>query len=335
MSITLDIKFATLLGPSCERFKRKSQFLWQMRCPICGDSAKSKTKARGYIYRKQNSLFFTCHNCSTSKSLKNFLKHVNHSLYEEYVLEEYQERGGPKTVKPKAEIVKPKEDIKLNLPLLSEYPDNFYANHYLRERKILKQYYSTWYYADNFQEFAQSYIRERSSEVDRLVNEPRIIIPFYDQNKVLQGFQGRALLKSKVRYITLKVNESAKKVFGLDTVDLKKKVYVVEGIIDSLFLNNSIAMLDAALYRCRAVVGDSEFVLVSDNECRNPQIVGNMKKAVEAGYSICVWPKEIQEKDINDMILAGRTGSEIQYIIDKHTYSGLIASMEISAWAKV
>ena len=45
-----------------------------------------------------------------------------------------------------------------------------------------------------------------------------------------------------------------------------------------------------------------------------------------------VWPKNIEEKDINDMIIAGR---EVSEIISMNTFSGLSLKLAISQWSKI
>ena len=119
-------------------------------------------------------------------------------------------------------------------------------------------------------------------------------------------------------------------------LDVSKPVYVVEGPIDSLFLNNCVATMDAALYVASSIIGlDNDYVFVYDNEPRNKQIVSNMKKTIDLGRKVCVWPDTIQQKDINDMVLAGMHPSEIQHIIDNNTYEGLMAVMKMNQWSKV
>ena len=73
-------------------------------------------------------------------------------------------------------------------------------------------------------------------------DESRIVIPMYDGDKNLIGFQGRALGKSFTKYITVMLDEEAPKVYGLDTIDKTSPVYITEGPFDSTFIRNSIAM---------------------------------------------------------------------------------------------
>ena len=53
MSSYIDIKFINLLSTRLPKFKRKSEYLFNFRCPHCGDSQKSLTKARGFVYKKE------------------------------------------------------------------------------------------------------------------------------------------------------------------------------------------------------------------------------------------------------------------------------------------
>ena len=62
MSMITDSKFLGLLSPKLDRFKQVRDHLWNFRCPLCGDSRRNKSKARGYVYRKKSDLFYKCHN---------------------------------------------------------------------------------------------------------------------------------------------------------------------------------------------------------------------------------------------------------------------------------
>ncbi len=65
---------------------------YRFRCPYCGDSQKSKAKARGHVVEKWGKRFFKCHNCGLSKSFDEFLKDMDAELYAEYASQEYSER---------------------------------------------------------------------------------------------------------------------------------------------------------------------------------------------------------------------------------------------------
>ena len=204
------------------------------------------------------------------------------------------------------------------------------ARKYLEDRKVPLE---TLLYTCDFATFVKNVFPDNDKQ---LYKEERIIIPFYDKEGNLLGVQGRAIGQSNIKYITIKGSEDTPKIFGWNGLDTSKTVYVVEGPIDSLFLTNCVATMDAALYCAPSIIGlDYNYTFVYDNEPRNKQIVSNMKKTIEMGKKICVWPDTIQQKDINDMVLAGMHPSEIQHIIDNNTYEGLMAVMKMNQWSKV
>jgi hypothetical protein len=171
----------------------------------------------------------------------------------------------------------------------------------------------------------------------QLYKEPRIIIPFKDKNGNLLGIQGRSLDRhSKIKYITIKGDETNPKIFGWDRLDALQTVYVVEGPIDSLFIGNCVATMDASLYVASHILGlDLDYIFVYDAEQRNKQIISNMRKTIAMGYKICIWPDNIPGKDINEMVLAGLHSSQIQHIIDNNTYQGIMATMRLNQWQRV
>ena len=73
-----------------------------------------------------------------------------------------------------------------------------------------------------------------------------MIIPFYDKTGKLIGFQGRAFGKEETpKYLTIMLDVDAPKLYGLDTVNFTEKIYVLEGPIDAMFIDNSIAISGA------------------------------------------------------------------------------------------
>lgn len=334
MSLYIDKKFVSLVSPKLERFKQKSEFLYNFKCPICGDSRTNKMKARGYFYRRKSDMFYVCHNCGTSLSLGNFLKTVDLSLYREYQLERFKNEATGNVAKPDFSIAKTKPVFKkrIDLPTIGSLPINHIAGQYLLSRKIPRDRLNDIYYASSFKAF----VLEMLPDYDKtLYDEPRIIFPFYDEEKNLLGFQGRAIGESKIKYITIKLNDDNKKIFGLDRIDFSKRIYVVEGPIDSLFLQNSLATMDASLYNISLLLGNHDYVFIHDNEPRNSAIVKQMAKTISHNKNIFIWPQGIDAKDINDWILTGTTASEIQSIIDRNTFNELRAKLEFERWKKV
>jgi transcription elongation factor Elf1 len=340
MSVQIDRSFLLQVSSRLALFKQKKDDLFNFRCPFCGDSQKNKLKARGYIFRKKNDYFYSCHNCSISTSFYNFLDKVGPEKVKEYALERYKEgsigqnTNVPNIKKTNAELesVAPVFKKRFDIPSIESLPEEHYARAYVSNRKIPEQFLPDLYYAEDFKKFVETLGIEKDGLIDK---DPRLIIPFYDQNKKLISLQGRALGNSKLRYITLKMSEDENKFFGLDRIDTEKMIRVVEGPIDSMFIENAIATADSNLPAANKVFDKSKIVLIYDNEPRNKEIVKQMEKAIEDHYNVLIWPEMVKEKDINDMILNEFSADEIEDIIEKHTYVNLRAKMEFVNWKKV
>ena len=320
----VDSKYIGLVSSRLQKFKRVKDNLYNFRCPICGDSQKNKNKTRGYIYQVKNNTNFKCHNCGASMSFNNFVKTVDPTLHKQYTLEKFKEghTGRNFVVEaPKLEFTKPVFKKSINLPKASSDP---VAKEYLVNRKIDPD---KFYFADKFMEWTNTQKRTFDT-ITR--DESRIVIPMYDSDKNLIGFQGRALGKSFTKYITVMLDEEAPKVYGLDTIDKTSPVYITEGPFDSTFIRNSIAMCgaDADI----SSWGISNPVWVYDNEPRNREIVERIRKTIDTGDSIIIWPTNIEQKDINDMVLAGH---DVMSVLKLNTYSGLQAKIKFNNWKKI
>ncbi len=337
MSVYVDKKYISLLAPKLSQFKQRGEFLWNFRCPVCGDSQKDKIKARGYIYKRKEHFGFMCHNCGSTMGLQKFIKYVDPALYNEYQLETFVQSNTTNTkvdvnqfvTKPVFET-KPKGILYTDAVRMISLNPYHPARKYMEDRKVP---IDKLFYTEDFAKFVKDLFPNYEKQ---LYKEQRIIIPFYNKEGNLLGVQGRAIGQSKIKYITIKGDESSPKIFGWDGLDSLQTVYVVEGPIDSLFLTNCVATMDAALYSAPSILGfDLDFIFVYDNEPRNKQIVSNMRKTIAIGHKVCIWPSHIREKDINEMILAGNSPATIQHIIDNNAYTGFEATMRMNQWEKL
>jgi transcription elongation factor Elf1 len=319
----VDVKYINLISSRFQKFKKIKNNLYNFRCPICGDSQKNKNKARGYLYQVKNNTNFKCHNCGINISFNNFLKQVDSTIYKQYTFDKFKEghTGKNFTVEePVFHFEAPQFKPKLNLPKASENSD---ANKYLVNRKLNPD---KFYYADSFKSWTNS-IKKVFDDTSK--DEPRIIIPLFYKNTFV-GFQGRALGSSKIKYITIMLNDDAPKIYGLDEVQKNKTVYVTEGPFDSTFICNAIAMCGADGNVSKWGINDP--VWIYDNEPRNSEILSRISRAIEMGQKVVIWPSAIKEKDINDMVLAGL---DVQSMIESNVYSGLEAKLKFTTWKKV
>ena len=320
----VDSKYIGMISSRLQKFKRVKDNLYNFRCPICGDSQKNKNKTRGYIYQVKNNTNFKCHNCGASMSFNNLLKEIDVSLHKQYTLEKFKEghTGRNFVVEaPKFEFVKPVFKKSIDLPKAST---NSFANEYLVNRKIDPD---KFYYADKFMEWTNTQ-KQTFDTITR--DESRIVIPMYDENKNLIGFQGRALGKSFTKYITVMLDEEAPKVYGIEKIDKTIAVYITEGPFDSTFICNSIAMCGADVDISNW--GISNPVWIYDNEPRNREIVNRIGRTIDNGNSIVIWPTNIIQKDINDMVLSGH---DVMSVVELNTYSGLEAKIKFNNWKKI
>ena len=330
----LDDKYLGLISPRLEKFKKIRAGVYNFRCPYCGDSQKHKNKARGYIYQNKADYNFKCHNCGMTRSFTYFLKDRDQPLYDEYIMERYKEGlTGKGTVTPEPKFTFPqpkfrKKDICDELTKISELNTTHRAKKYLINRGINEDTLSKLYYCPNFKEWTNKHkkIFDNTKHDDQ-----RIIIPLRHSDGQLFGYQGRSLdPTSKMRYITVMLDEDAPKLYGLEKINTQKPIYILEGPFDSLFVENSVAMCGSDV-DIRSF-GWSDYIWVFDNEPRNREIVSRIERCINRGDKVVIWPSHIQEKDVNEMILAKR---DIRTIIESSAYSDLTAKLKLNLWKKV
>jgi len=343
MSLSIDLKYTLLLTPRFEKFQRKQDYLFACRCPLCGDSKKNLSKMRGYIYRKVNNLFYRCHNCGQSMSIGNLIKTLDGSLFKEYLMERYKSGEVFKDNKVKIAIDVPsfkfgklKTDIQYeNAERCDKLSKEHFCIKYCESRKMTKDILSMLYYTDNYKKFCDEIYPTHGKEITA---DKRLVIPFYDENNSLVAISGRALenASEKLRYVTIRTNESNEKlVYGMDRIDLKQPVYIVEGPIDSLFLNNCLASGDSNLALTAKNIKAEKIILIYDNEPRNKEVMKLMQNAIKLGHNVVIWPDTIKGKDINEMIMNGMSQSDLQDIISSNTFEGLRAQTKFTFWKKV
>jgi len=337
MSLYIDTKYLTQISHKFEIFKKKNDYLWNVRCPICGDSQKNKRKMRGYFFRKDNDLMYKCHNCGHGAHFGTMLKQMDTLLYKEYVLERYADGGNRKkfgterTVKEVVKKEKPEVSLWTQLmDCLYDLPADHEAIEYVNGRGLPKDSHKRLYFVDNIKNVVQLNYKYKESI---RTEEPRLAIPFVSENGKLTALSLRGMRGEALRYILIKIDEDAPTVYGLDNVDKTQPVTVVEGPLDSLFIRNSIACAGTSFNKIEELGLDKDNTrIVFDNQPKNTEVCKLVEKYVDMGYKVVIWPETIGEKDINDMAIAG---VNVQDIIDSNTYQGLSARMKFTSWRKI
>jgi len=330
MDSYIDIKYLNLISPQLQQFKKKGDFLWNFRCPYCGDSQKSRTKARGFVYRKKNDLFYKCHNCGVGTTLGKLIEHLDSKTYNDYIFERYKK--GVKTNNPEPEFkfdepIFRKKGVLKNLKSISDLSTDHPARKIVEERFIPFESLSDLYLCESFYQFTNKLIPNKFPSLDG--DHPRLLIPFRDEQGEVFAYQGRAFGEETPKYITIKLKDEDK-IFGLDRVDKSKHFYVCEGPLDSLFIDNCLAVGGSDFDRL-----EGNFTVIFDNEPRNKEINKQIKKTIDKGCSIVLWPDQMNWKDINDMIIHGYTKSQIQEIITDNTFCGAAAQLRFAEWRKI
>ena len=330
MQSYIDVKYVNIISPLLQQFKKKGDFLWNFRCPYCGDSQKSRTKARGFVYRKKNDLFYKCHNCGVGTTLGKLIEHLDSKSYKDYIMERY--KSGVKTVNKEPEFkfdepVFRSKDVCSTLNSLEELQDDHPARKIIDRRNLPISSYKDLFLCPEFYKFTNKLIPNKFPSLDG--DHPRLLIPFRDEEGEVFAYQGRAFGNEQPKYLTIKLQERDK-IFGLDKIDKREEVLVVEGPLDSLFLDTCIAVAGADVPNL-----DCDFTVVFDNEPRNKELLKQVEKAINRGHKICLWPEGMEYKDINDMILGGYTKEEIQDLIKHNTYQGTTATLWFTKWRKI
>jgi transcription elongation factor Elf1 len=327
----IDSKYLNIIGPQLLKFKKKGNFLWNFRCPYCGDSQKSRSKARGFVYRKKNDLFYKCHNCGTGTTLGKLIEYVDSKVHKDYIMERY--RSGVKTNNPEPEFkfdvpIFRKKGVLKNLKSISDLSTDHPARKFIQKRLIPSESFSDLYLCESFYKFTNTLIPNKFPSLDG--DHPRLLIPFRNEEGEIFAYQGRAFGKEQPKYITIRLDDDSTKIFGLDRADDSKQTYAVEGPLDSLFLDNCIAVGGSDLAKL-----SNDIIIIFDNEPRNREICKQMDSCIRFYKNIVIWPDSMKHKDINDMIMAGYGKEQIQEIINDNTFSGVAAQLRFAEWKKI
>lgn len=313
------------MSVSLEKFKWRRDNIATCRCFMCGDSKKCKTKTRGYFYANKGQYYYKCHNCGYACTIKTALESVSPHLAKEYALEAYRSGSTAFAV----ETISP---VKAIIPdyigtCITELPESHYAKKYVDARGIPKEKQGLLYFCENFAFIAEKFFKTS-------VREPRLVIPFFDDQKKIIGVQGRSFEpNAKIRYITYKSPHVDRLWYGMDRINSLNDVYVVEGPLDSLFLANSIAMVGSSYPEIMPTkIASSKLVFAFDNEPRNAELHNMMEKVIDYGHSIVIWPN-IKEKDINEMVLK-HGYDKTKEMLDNNIYSGNSARLKFLSWRK-
>lgn len=346
MSQWLDITYLKQLASRLEGFKIKKEFngsfLANCRCPICGDSKKKVSKKRGNFYNHENDILYKCFNCNASMSFGTFLKGFDKNLYDRYALERYKNGQSHQhvkepdwTVKNIPQTKKYTPDVTSSLKSIIELAESHPARKAIEKRKIPHEMYDKLFYAPKFWKWASGHTDKfKGYEKFTDPDHPRLIIPWYSQEGVLFKYSARAFGNEQPKYYHITLDETDAPFYGLDRIDFEKPIYVCEGQFDSMFVDNCIAIGNATIYNFTH--SGSDVTYIPDSDVRNPDIMKIARKIISMGAKICMLPKNMNGKDINELVVNDSlTKDALMNIISNNTYKGLEAELQFTKWSRV
>lgn len=334
-----DVSFARSLDRVAERFKIQkddgNEFQAVLRCPFCGDSQTDPRKRRGYIFNKDASgLLYYCHNCHKSAGFSELLRQLDGAMWSQYRLTKFSE------FKHRAKVAAPQKpektvvpDIFSSLKAVTDLRKNHPARVIIENRMIPGDILKDTYYAPRFFKWTREHSNKFANPAMDSSDHSRWIIPWYAEDGSIIGYQARAFGVESPKYYTMMLDKSAPKVYGLERVDWSKRVYVLEGPIDSMMVENGIAVGDGALHRFKTDRAPVTYVV--DCENRNPHVLDEYRKLIKADRELVMWTPEWTFKDLNEARCAGWSRLDIKKYLDDNTKSGWSALLQLNAWAKV
>ena len=302
-------------------------------CPICGDSKSNEYAARAWFNEKEGSVWYGCYNCGWNKPLTFYLSMYMPLEYRAYIKEKFKNDDKPKPV-----YVQPKKSI---IRAIASVPDSVRCDKledthpivkYMLNRCIPRERHKLFYFTSEWKKLANFVCPETYKYEEK---EYRLVIPIYNEDMSIACVQGRALSDEGIRYMTIKADPEASKVYGIERVDKTGNVYIFEGPIDSTFVKNSIAIVGGTMALCDAPFPDRR-VWVLDNESRAQHTLKRISNLIDAGERVVLFDKiPWKSKDINDFIAKeNATEEEIRDYLESNVIKGLSAKHRFAQYSK-
>src|SRR5574343_378699 len=333
---------------------------YNFRCPFCGDSNKNKHKKRGYLICDVDT-YYKCHNCGVSYSFDKFLLELDNNLYNEYRIEKFKkELGHYDNKKNKEKIAKVLNTTNtqakkiINNPLIhckqlskiSINDDLYPVKEYCINRKIPEKYFDVIYACRNIHDISK--MIPKYHDKDFMTDDMFMIVPFFKKDLSYEFIQCRTINKNStgLRFITFEIeNETTSnlntiKLWGEQFIDWCKPIRILEGVIDAVFVENSLALAGASVnsaieyikMKQTQVLGKpnlKNIVFCLDKDYQwNIEIRKLLDKRIDDGYSVLIYDKRFIEKDINDMIVKQNWNEyKINDYITNRTFNVLIENL--------
>lgn len=299
---------------------------YNFRCPVCGDTSDNPNDRNAWILTG-GGYWYHCFKgrCGTSQSLLSYLKVNEPAIHSNLIFNGFVKKEAPKKRKVSTGIQKKVApsgqycfDSGELLSILDGHPTCTEALRQVRARRIPEKFYSKWFVSIKDERF----LIPNGGKGNKYSN--RIIIPYYKLGGTWKYFQGRSLLKNcKMRYLSAP-NSIEKDFFRIDWLDTKKPFYLLEGPLDSTFIDNSVAFSgtgglkrllseypEITKYKQNAVFIWDNTSIGIDGEAVDEAGRKMLEMTASQGFSYFDWDAVESKngekiKDINDLVLHGK-----------------------------
>jgi hypothetical protein len=297
----LDKYLRLILDAHFEGWKDCGDKYTRLKCNVCGDGKSNKK--RGIILKSKVPWMYYCFNEGCSMPVKVWMKYYFSGYYNDYIKEMFKiEKLNNKSysdntaVQEKKDIIPYDEfqDVKHFKSIFSSHLPIFEtARQYCKSRFIPYNVWYKWYVA-----------------VDGFFKN-RLVIPYYDTENKIYHYQCRDLTeKSEIRYLSRLVADDDS-VYNIYNIDRNKPVIYLEGVIDSLFIENAIAGSGMKFGNDKFNGLDMYYLLDNDKTGKNKSI-----KLLKEGKQVFLWKKwlrginflsDLEKDDINKIVIKMNT----------------------------
>jgi hypothetical protein len=280
-----------------------------INCPYC--------KSQAFTYEDDGTEMFLCFDCQRSLTYEKVKNGYGNSNFKRHT-------SSNTTISVSHDF----STILARCERLSDLESNHNSLRFVRNRDIPSRFYDDLYFTERLGKL----LHGTSYEKDFRDGQPKLIIPFRDEDGKMFAFQARSLDDATPKYITVMLDKNKDKIFGLERWNKDKTTVVCEGPIDSFFIKNSLALAGSDIGSNKYLESNKDIILCLDNEPRNAVIVSKYYKFIKDGFRIVLWPDNIVEKDINDMVQAGHN---VEQIISDNNFQGAQAKIKLNSWKRV
>jgi len=295
------------------------------RCPLCGDSKKSKSKKRFNLDFNNGSPVFHCWNCGRSGTFMQLYAELKGITIQEAISE--VNRYSPEII---ASRISPKQkEVKSTQPIIIEdhnyilkdcigISDEPESHQQKTGKSLLKSFIEDRHIPENYDVFYAykgKYIG-------------RFIIPIYDENKRIIYFQARRSNEDMIPKYTNPDVSKANIILNRYKFDRSKFIVVTEGLIDAYMIGNqgttSLGLeINGSFIETLSKLTDKGIIIALDND--KPGIK-NICKYIESNnygtVSYFLFPYKYREhKDINSFIVKEGNKDAYEFVVD-NSYSG-------------